>query len=363
MSRALRSLLRPLLRLAAGGVALGGAVVWLSGGCGERVGPHDGGTPGDRVPEDAATARVEARTTPVVEWASGTVASAHETTISSKILARIAAIPVTAGSVVRTGDVLVRLDARELEARAEEAREALRAARARLELARSERERVEKLVAGGAASRQQLDRARSAWQVAAADVQAAEQRLRDAEVGLSHAVITSPGPGRVIDRLAEPGDTAAPGTPLLRLYDPGALRLRAPVRESLAVDLAPGQRLRVDVDALDASFEGTIDEIVPFAEPGSRTLLVKIRLPADPRLYAGMFGRAEVPAGETLRLLAPADAISRVGQLEFATVVDAQGRGERRLVTTGTRVSEDTLEVLSGLAAGERVLRSDDDPG
>lgn len=350
--------LRPLLRLAAGALALGAALVWLSGGCGERIGPgQDIEAEGARAPEGAATAPVEERTTPAVEWASGTIASAHETTISSKILARIAAIPVSAGSVVETGDVLVRLDARDLQARAQEAREALRAARARLDLAVAERDRIEKLVAGGAASRQQLDQARSAHRVAVADVQAAEQRVRDAEVGLSHAVITSPVPGRVIDRLAEPGDTAAPGAPLLRIYDPGTLRLQAPVRESLAVALEAGQRLRVEVDAIGATFDGTIDEIVPFAEPGSRTLLVKIRLPLDARLYAGMFGRAAVPAGEARRLLAPADAISRVGQLEFATVVDAEGRTERRLVTTGTRQGDGSVEILSGLTAGERVLR------
>jgi RND family efflux transporter MFP subunit len=304
---------------------------------------------------------VEAVDATVTETVSGTVASARQTTVSSKILARISAITVTAGSVVSEGDVLVRLDARDLDAREREAAEGLRGARARLELARTELARIEKLFASDVASRQQLDRARSAYEVARAEVQAAEERAREAGVARSYGEIRAPVSGRIVDRLAEPGDTAAPGVPLLRLYDPGALRLEAPVRETLAVRLDPGQPLSVHVEALARSFEGTIEEIVPFAEPGARTLLVKVRLPPDPDLVAGMFGRLEVPAGERRRLLVPREAVSRTGQLEFVTVVGPDDALERRLVTTGAERG-DAVEVLSGLSAGERVLLADEAP-
>ena len=331
------------------------AVAWLSGACGDRVEPGEGSVAVERAPEGAITATVEAVESTVVEPVSGTVASARQTTVSSKILARIAAITVGAGSVVSEGDVLVRLDARDLDARTREAEEGLRGARARLELARSERDRFEKLFASDVASRQQLDRARSAFAVARAELQAAEERVGEARVGSSYAEIRAPVSGRVVDRLAEPGDTAAPGVPLLRLYDPSALRLEAPVRETLAVRLDVGQPMSVHVEALATSFEGTIEEIVPFAEPGARTLLVKVRLPPHPDLVAGMFGRLEVPAGERRRLLVPREAVSRTGQLEFVTVVGPDDALERRLVTTGPEQG-DVVEVLSGLAAGERVL-------
>lgn len=344
-----------LVQLAVGGAVLVGAVAWLSGACGERIAPGDLPVAAVAAPADAPRARVEEVRTPVAEWTSGTVASAHETTISSKILARIAAIPVRAGSVVSAGDVLVRLESADLAARVSEAEEALRGAQARLDLARQERERAEKLAQAQVASQQRLDRARSDYRVAQADVQAARQHLADAKVGLSYGEIRSPVSGRVIDRLAEPGDTAAPGVPLLRVYDPGSLRLEAPVRETLAVRLAPGQTLRVEIGALGRVLEGHIDEIVPFAEPGARTLLVKVRLAPDPGLYAGMFGRVEIPAGESLRLLVPVAAVSRVGQLEFASVVRPDGTLERRMVTTG-REEDGRVEVLSGLASGEQVL-------
>jgi hypothetical protein len=160
----------------------------------------------------------------------------------------------------------------------------------------------------------------------------------------------------VIDRLAEPGDTAVPGRPLLRIYDPTLLRVEAPVRESLAVRLRVGDTLRVDVPALDAPVDGRIDEIVPFAERGARTLLVKVSLPrTDARLFAGMFARVAIPSDERRRLLVPKAAIERVGQLEFATVVSETGEIERRLVTTGERSETGSVEVLSGLQRGEQV--------
>jgi hypothetical protein len=147
-----------------------------------------------------------------------------------------------------------------------------------------------------------------------------------------------------------------PGRPLLRIYDPALLRVEAPVRESLAVALAVGDVLRVEVPALGELVEGRIDEIVPFAERGARTLLVKVSLPrSDARLFAGMFARVAIPAGERRRLLVPEAAIERVGQLEFVTVVDEDGKSERRLVTSGESGAAGSVEVLSGLRGGERV--------
>lgn len=349
----MRAGLRRALEAALGLGAIAAAVVWLSGGCGERIAPGRGGAP--RPLAEGPTAEVERVVGETVEWTSGAVESARRTAVSSRILARIEAVTVTAGSEVREGETLVRLEAGEPEARLKEAEEALRAARAQLDLARRDAQRIERLFEQGVATRQRLDQVRSHLRVARAEVERRQQAVEEARTALSHAEITSPVSGRVVDRLAEPGDTAVPGRPLLRVYDPSVLRASVPVRESLAVQLEVGDRLRVQVPSVGETMEGTIDEIVPFAEPGARTLQVKVRLESDPRLFEGLFARVAVPAGERARLLVPARAVERVGQLAFATVVDAEGRTERRLVTTGPEAEPDRVEVLSGLAAGERV--------
>lgn len=305
---------------------------------------------------DRAAIEVAAETGTVFEWASGSVASARHTVVASRVLATIEEVRVRAGGAVEVGDVLVVLDARDLEARAQEAEQAHAAARARLVLAEREAERQAKLVAEGVGTVQESDRAAAALRVARADVSATQRGLEAARIAKSHTEIHSPVAGRVVDRLAEPGDTATPGGPLLRIYDPSVLRVEAPVRESLAVKLQLGDLVDVEVESLGLRVEGAVDEIVPFAEAGARTLLVKVRLPADPRLYAGLFARVAIPAGERVRLLIPESAVLREGQLEQVEMAGAAGAARLRVVTTGERLADGRIEVLSGLQAGERIL-------
>jgi RND family efflux transporter MFP subunit len=345
------------LEAVAGIATIAAAVVWLSGGCGERVAP--GKVERHAPAAGGSSAVVESVTAPSLEWASGAVDSARRTSIAPRILARIEEVRVRAGSEVARDDLLVKLDARDLDARVREGEEALRGARAQaraqLELARAEAKRFEKLHGEGVATQQRVDQVRSELRVAEAEEERLAQSLAEARTALSFTEIRSPVAGRVVDRLAEPGDTAVPGRTLLRIYDPSALRVEVPVRETLAVRLDVGDALRVEVPAVEIQVEGVVDEIVPFAEPGARTLLVKVRLPPRPGLFAGMFARVAIPADARTRLVVPDASIERVGQLEFATVLGEGGAATRRLVTTGRRLSPDRVEVLSGLADGERV--------
>ena len=342
------------------GVAL--VIVWLSGGFSPRVAPGSAELAGAAVPADAPRATVEAIETPEIEWTSGTVTSARETTVAARILARIAEIKVRAGDVVRRGDVLVVFESRDIEARVAQARDGLKAAKARLALAAAEKERFTPLYESGVIPRQRYDEVIAKYDAAEAEVGQLEQALREAETELSYTVVRAPVSGRVVERLAEPGETAVVGRPLLRIYDPSVLRVETPVRESLAIHLDVGDRLRVRAPALGRDFEGPVEEIVPFAEPGARTLLAKVGLPQDPRIFAGMYMSVAIPAGTARRLVIPAAAVTRIGQLDFADLVDAEGRRERRLVTLGAALDGDRIEVLSGLDAGETVLLAEQAP-
>jgi len=222
-------------------------------------------------------------------------------------------------------------------------------------LAKRELDRADKLLKRGVGTRRRYDQALSTLQVSVAEVDRLRQSLEEAETALSYTRIKAPVAGRVIDRLAEPGDTVAPGQPLLRLYDPTALRVEAAVRETLAVRLKVGDVLRVEVSALGDTMTGAIDEVVPFAEPGARTLLVKVLMPSDARLFAGLYARVAIPAGDRARLPLPAEAVTRIGQLAFVTVIENAGAA-RRMVTVGERLDDGRLDILGGLKPGERVV-------
>jgi RND family efflux transporter MFP subunit len=189
-----------------------------------------------------------------------------------------------------------------------------------------------------------------------AEEERAQQAVDEAKAQLSYATIVAPKSGRIVDRLAEEGDTARPGEPLLVLYDATSLRLEAPVPESLALQLEEGQGVTVFIDAMDLELEATIDERVPQADAPSRSFLVKAALPYRTDLYEGLFGRLLIPAGQRRHLCLAADAVRRVGQMEFVEVVLPDATIERRFIKTGRPGKPGRVEVLSGLEAGERVI-------
>ena len=177
----------------------------------------------------------------------------------------------------------------------------------------------------------------------------------EAETELSYSNLTAPIAGRIVERLADPGDTARKGEPLLRMYDPATLRLEASVRESVASKLAIGQALTAEVDALNKKYPVVVDEIVPSVDPGSRAFLVKLSLSGGSGLFPGMFGRLMIPIGQIDRIYIPLVAVTQVGQLDFVIVKTEQGPA-RRYVRLGERRKDDRVEVISGLAPGEQVL-------
>lgn len=306
---------------------------------------------------DGEVITITASQVPVIEQATGTVRSRHETVLSARITARVIEVLVSAGDSVAAGDVVLTLDDRDLRARLQQLEQAVVVARANLAEAEPRYARAKSLHAQNAASKAEVESAEARLRSARAELVRSRRAVEEAETALSYSVIRASAPARVIDRLVDPGDTATPGEPLLRLYDPGQLRLEANVRESLATRLERGQSLVVRVDALDAEYPVSIEEIVPSADPGSRTFIVKASLPDDAKLYPGMFGRLLIVYGNEERYYVPQRAVVRVGQLEFVNVVGEAGV-ERRFVRTGAQAEDEMVEVVSGLRPGERIVVS-----
>ncbi|MBN1395012.1 MAG: efflux RND transporter periplasmic adaptor subunit [Pirellulales bacterium] len=288
--------------------------------------------------------------------AVGTLKASNRTEISARVLAPIEKINVRAGQAVHGGEAIVELDDRALKTQYSQAQAALVAAEVALRKAKNDYLRDRQLFQHKAISQSQMDDTTARVESARADIDAKREAVAEAEVMLSYAKIAAPKSGVIVDRLAEPGDMARPGVPLLVLYDPESLRLEVPVMEKLAIKLKVGEPYTVHIDALDRDFQGTVDEIVPEAQAASRSFLVKVALPKSTDLFEGMFGRLKIPTEARRHLCLATDAIERIGQLEFVDVVHEDGRIERRYIETGRWGMEGRKEVLSGLKAGERVL-------
>lgn len=338
---------------------LGLIIAWLAGVFGEKIQPSKTAKVQRVFSPDAAN-EIEEVHEVVKDYFSeavGTLKAATRTEISAQIMAPITEIRVKAGDVVQAGQPLVTLDRRDAESRLNQAQASLEAAKASLVQAEKDFQRDSEMYQEAVIAEKRFEQTKTALDVAQANVKRAGQAVGEAEVNLSYTVINAPQNGTIVDRLAEPGDVARPGVPLLVLYDPASLRLEVPVMENLAMKLKIGDVLQVHIDALDRDVQAVIDEIVPQAEAASRSFLVKVALRRSEELYEGMFGRLRIPAGTRRHLCLATAAIQTVGQLQFVDVVKPDGKTiERRFITTGRLGFPGRVEVLSGLEPGERVV-------
>jgi RND family efflux transporter MFP subunit len=340
-----------LLGFTAGVVLL---MLWLGGRFTAKV---PGGTAAaqSHVPDvEGRVAAVRLERWPLSESAVGTIRAVHETSIGSKLLARVVEVNLKAGQKVRSGDVLLRLDDTDLRAKLQQVKAAVTSIEAARSQAAADAKRGEKLVGSGAVSQQELERARTAVRSAEADLLRAQETVNEVQAMLDWATIRSPIDGTVIDKKVDVGDMVTPGQMLVTLFDPTRMQLVASVRESLTRRLQVGQTIGVKVDVLDKLCSGTVSEIVPEAQSASRAFQVKVTGPCPPGVYTGMFGHIVIPLQEEEVLVIPARAVQNIGQLQLVDVAQ-DGRVSRRSVRTGRTRGED-VEVLSGLREGEQVV-------
>ena len=321
---------------------------------------------------------------PVLYRSSGTVRGRSTVVMTSKVAGYVRAVHVRSGDTVAAGQLLVELEANDTRAsvsrqRAElshamdtraEAASQVDAARAAAELARTNLARDKKLLDAGAIARQAFDESQTQAAGAAAQLAAAEARLRAAASGidiaraslaegqatLDYARVAAPFTGRVVERRVDPGALASPAMPLLVLDDGASLRVETAVEESRGAFIKLGDPVNVEI-ANREPLSGTVGEIVPSVDVASRAFLVKIDLPAT-ALPPGTFARVGFANGTRPRLVVPTTAITSLGALDRVFVVDGD-TARLRMIARGEAQGRWT-EVLSGVTAGERVVT---DPG
>jgi RND family efflux transporter MFP subunit len=317
----------------------------------------------------------------IVEYyeAVGTIRPRIESKIESLVTAKVKKVNVRPGSKVTKGQALIVLDDRQFNSRLAQAKQALQsaiaqkkeaghavnAAEAAYKQALSAYERTKKYFDSQAATSQDLEnsesahdqaksgvkRARQALSAASAGIRRAEEVVREAQIALDYTTIRAQQDGEILQRMIEPGDLALPGKPLIVLQTAGTLRLEAYVREGLIGRVKLGNQLMVEVTTLNKHVKAMVEEIVPYADPQTRTFLVKASLPAIHGLYAGMYGKLLIPAQTHSVVMIPKQARQNIGQLEIVVVQD-KDRWKTRYIKTG-RCIDGKLEVLSGLMGNE----------
>lgn len=270
---------------------------------------------------------------------TGTVRPVQRAQLAAKVMGTIEEMPVTLGQRVAAGDLLVKISVGEITAR-------LAQAQAQFNVAQRDLTRERDLLGKGAST---ADMVRGLE-----DRHAMTQAMvREAEVMLGYASVRAPFAGVIARKLANIGDLAAPGYPLVEIEGTDAFQVEAALPDSLAANLAAGTSLAVDAGGV--TFNAPLAELSSAADASARSVLAKLTVPAGVPVRSGQFVRVQVPGTPVRVLHVPAAALAPLGQMERVFVAGEGNRAVLRLVKSGARAG-DRLEILSGLDAGERVV-------
>lgn len=314
--------------------------------------------------------QTESRKMPETADAVGTVRAMESATLSSQVMGIVTSIAVREGDHVRAGQTLISINAAQLASQAEQAHasfitagQQIASAESDAALAASTLKRYEALKEQKSVSPQEFDEVQARSRSASARLAMVRSQEGEAKAAESasrtmqgYTRIRAPFDGVVTERKIDPGAMATPGSMLLTIEKAGPHRLEVSVDESLLLLVRAGASIPVLIDVLgNTPVEGKIAQIVPAADPGSRSFLVKIELPAASGLRSGMYGHALLARGFKDILVIPRSSVVAHGSMQSVYVIGQSQIAQARYISVGN-VHGNEVEVLSGLSAGETVV-------
>jgi RND family efflux transporter MFP subunit len=291
----------------------------------------------------------------------GSVEAIKSSLIAPQVAGSITALPVKVGDEVRAGQTLVKIDTRIANEQAVTNRAQAAAAQAQLVAARQEFERKRRLYEKEYISQAALERAESDYKTAEAQTKAQLAQTGVANVQAGLHTIHAPYTSLVAEVMAEQGDMAMPGKPLLKIYDPKTMRVEVNVPQTQLASIQTGASVEVTIVAAIESerhLVGTQATILPMADAVSNMVKVRVTLPAGlTSVRPGMFARAVFAVNDKSahsKIYVPASAIVKRSELTAVYVVNAKGVPQLRQVRLG-RKQGDEVEIFAGLQAGEKI--------
>jgi len=304
-------------------------------------------------------ARVEARALPRWLPVSGTLQPVNQTTVKAKVSGEVRQVIVREGEPVKFGQVVLRFDTSDLDARLNDRIGALESSRAQFALAEKTRVQNQALLKQKFISQNAYDSAESNLSVSQGTLKSNEAQVQLARNALRDAVVMAPLSGVVAKRHVQPGEKVAFDAPLLSIVDLGKMELQAMVPANDIPEISSGMAVELAIDGFgDRRFNGSVERINPMTEAGTRAILVFVQIPnPDAALKGGMFatGRIKLAAGSQVATLPSIAVRSEAGQA-YVWTIDG-GKLARRNVSVGRR--DDTTartEIKTPLPDGTQVL-------
>ncbi|GFE78885.1 RND transporter [Steroidobacter agaridevorans] len=293
---------------------------------------------------------------------SGSIAPFVQATLKSKVGGEVEQLKLREGQDVREGDVIARVDTRNLQAQYDREAAAVEKARADLDLARLNRDKNRQLLEQKFISQNTFEQTESAYAGSVASFKLAEAQARVAQINLEDAVIRAPFSGTIAKRLVQPGEKVSPDSEIVTLVDLKQMVLEAAVPSAEIPSVRVGQKVRFRVGGFgDRTFEGEVQRINPVTADNSRAIMIYIAVPnPDSALKGGMFAQGSL----MLNSMQPVLAVSQRAVRDEAGVSYVYVLRDEKIVRTPVKVGprsegEAFVEVRDGLSAGDRVIVAD----
>ncbi|MDV4111486.1 efflux transporter periplasmic adaptor subunit [Elizabethkingia anophelis] len=297
--------------------------------------------------------------------ASGKLVAKNSVNVSTRMMGYITSMKAEVGQNVRAGQLLVSINAADIQAKGGQANAQISQAQASYNIARKDYERFQNLYKSQSASQKELDDMRARYEMAQAGLQAAQQMKNEVNAQYRYTNVTAPISGTITAKFAEQGDMANPGMPLLTIESPSSLQAQVLVSEQNITMISNGMPVEVTLKSMNRTVSGTVSEISRSAANTGGQYMVKINIHNASDLLPGMFVNVHFPfktsgkinQGFQESIMIPKTALVENGQLTGVYVVSTQNTAVLRWLKTG-KTTGDQVEILSGLNPKETYIVS-----
>jgi len=327
-------------------ISLASALILLGSvtGCHQAQKPSESSSQPIASPISVTTTSIQVSSMPSMTAYLGSVQTAQRAMVPSRLNVNVHKVAVKVGQSVRSGDLLIQLDDRELKAAVDQAK-------AELERARSDWDRYQTLLAERSVTQREADQVRTTFESAQANLKASTVRL-------GHASVRAPFDGIIEQLNVEAGEGVGMGQPLLSIETPGNLEIITHLPINPTSDLNVGTSLKYTTSSNGPETKGVITELATAANPQTRTIETILQPTSSEALKPGDVVRVWIPSATEQSIWIPASSILQKGQLEFVYLVH-DSKAAMRLVKSGKqRASEQLTQIISGLQEGDVLVTS-----
>jgi RND family efflux transporter MFP subunit len=328
-------------------------LVVITAGCGE----DDFNTyKGETVKVSAET--VEGSINKNIIELAGVVEGSKKAKLSTKLMGNITYFPMDAGAKITKGQVLAKIQSKDIEAKKQQVLANLSATEAAYINMKKNYDRIESLHKKGSATEKEFDDVTLGLKMTESQVKAAKEMKKEIDDVLSYSSIRAPFDGYIVNKFVQVGDIAAPGYPLMIVENFDSFDLTANVSADQINKVVKGMKVDVIIDALnDGKMKGEVVEVNPGAHPASRQYTIKVKLEVEDKfagkIKSGMYARVLLTESENNKILIRENVIVKRGQLSGVYTINRNSEAVLRWLRLGKKTG-DKYEVLSGLVTGEK---------